>query len=264
MVSLSRSFNTNSGGATFFSESGNMADAEYLQPILESYGTFRPLNTVPAFSVHLLAALALEIVAIVFAVQHPDESSKCREYFIIIYIHVGLWFVTLIIDQIVRRKHYNLRIVGYLEFYNDTKIHHQLPLYVVSLWNTIIMCVQAIAQQFYPDNFAEKCIKSGTMSPITYLCAFITFEFCVIAGININYIIRVQRFNKQKAPPDVQKEEWNACMSPEPTEIGSPMRGEKLYDFLQKQADLIRFLKEHNAKLGEKLMVLSAQMQARG
>jgi hypothetical protein len=77
-------------------------------------------------------------------------------------------------------------------------------------------------------------------------------------------LVRVQRFNKQKAPPDVQKEEWNACMSPEPTEIGSPMRGEKLYDFLQKQADLIRFLKEHNAKLGEKLMVLSAQMQARG
>jgi hypothetical protein len=78
-----------------------MADAEYLQPILESYGTFRPLNTVPAFSVHLLAALALEIVAIVFAVQHPDESSKCREYFIIIYIHVGLWFVTLVMQQYI-------------------------------------------------------------------------------------------------------------------------------------------------------------------
>ncbi|EFA05885.1 transmembrane protein 192 [Tribolium castaneum] len=264
MVSLSRSFNTNSGGATFFSESGNMGDPEHLQPILESYGTFRPLNTVPVFSLHLLFTLALEIVAIVFAVQHPDEKYKCREYFIIIYIHAGLWFLTLIVDQIARRKHYNLRILGYLEFYNKTHIHHRLPLYVVSLWNAVIMIIQAIAQQFYPDNFAEKCINGGTMSPIGYLCALITFEFCLIAGININYIFKVQRFNKQKAPPDVQREEWNASMSPEATEIGSPLRGEKLYDFLQKQADLIRFLKEHNAKLGEKLMVLSAQMQARG
>lgn len=77
------------------------------------------------------------------------------------------------------------------------------------------------------------------------------------------FLVKVQRFNKQKPPPDVQREEWNACVSPEATEIGSPLRGEKLYDFLQKQADLIRFLKEHNAKLGEKLMVLTAQMQAR-
>ncbi|RZC04995.1 transmembrane protein 192 [Asbolus verrucosus] len=264
MVSLSRSFNTNSGGATFFSESGNMGDSEYLQPILESYGTFRPLNTAPIFSIHLISTLVLEIAAIVFAVQHPDEKNKCREYFIIIYAHAGLWFLTLILDQVARKKHYNLRILGYLEFYQKTQVHYRLPLYIVSLWNAIMMLIQALMQQYYPDNFAEKCIKGGTMSPIGYLCAFITFEFCLIAGININYIVKVWRFNKQKAPPDVQKEEWNACISPEATEIGSPMTGEKLYDFLQKQADLIRFLREHNAKLGEKLMVLSAQMQARG
>ena len=73
-----------------------MADSEYLQPILESYGTFRPLNTVPAFSIHLLVTLALEILAIIYAVKHPDESSRCQEYFIVIYVHVGLWFITLV------------------------------------------------------------------------------------------------------------------------------------------------------------------------
>ncbi|KAJ3648898.1 hypothetical protein Zmor_020667 [Zophobas morio] len=263
MVSLSRSFNTNSGGATFFSESGNMADSEYLQPILESYGTFRPLNTVPAFSIHLLVTLALEILAIIYAVKHPDESSRCQEYFIVIYVHVGLWFITLIVDQVARKKHYNMRILGYLEFYNNTAVHHRLPFYTVSLCSAVLVLIQALMQQYYPDNFAEKCINGGAMSPTGYLCALITFEFCLIAGININYIIKVRKFNKQKAPPDVQKEEWNACQSPEATEVGSPMRGEKLHDFLQKQADLIRFLKEHNAKLGEKLMVLSAQLQAR-
>lgn len=85
-------------GATFFSESGNMADTEHLQPVIESYGTFRPLTTVPVFSLHLLFALALEIVAVVFAVQHPDPKNKCQEYFIIIYIHAGLWFLTLVCE----------------------------------------------------------------------------------------------------------------------------------------------------------------------
>lgn len=75
--------------------------------------------------------------------------------------------------------------------------------------------------------------------------------------------MKVHKFNRQQAPPDVQREEWNACANPETIEVGAPMAGERLQDFLQKQADLIRFLKEHNAKLGEKIMILSAQMQTR-
>lgn len=73
-----------------------MADTQHLQPILESYGTFKPLGTIPAFSIHLFCTLALEVIAIVFAIRHPNENSKCREYFIIIYIHAGLWFLTLV------------------------------------------------------------------------------------------------------------------------------------------------------------------------
>lgn len=73
-----------------------MGDSQYLQPILESYGAFRPLKTIPAFSIHLLATLVLEIMAIVFAIKHPDEQSKCKEYFVIIYAHAALWFLTLV------------------------------------------------------------------------------------------------------------------------------------------------------------------------
>ncbi|KAJ8926542.1 hypothetical protein NQ314_021081 [Rhamnusium bicolor] len=264
MVSLSRSINTNSGGATFFSESVNMADREHLQPILDSYGTFRPLKTIPIFSIHLLYTLALNIIAIIYAVIHPNEKSKCKEYFIIIYIHIGLWFLTLVVDQLVKIKHHNLRLNGYLEFYQKTKLHISLPFYVVSLWSVALMLIQTIMQHFYPDDFAEKCIKDGALSPINYICALIIFEFCVLAGININYMLKVRNFNKQQPQPDVQREEWTACAAPEnfgQNEIGYKQLGDKVYDFLEKQADLIRHLKEHNARLGEKLMILSAQLQ---
>lgn len=83
-------------GATFFSESQTMDDRELLAPILESYGIFKPLKTVSLMSLHILATLALVVTAIVYAVLTPDVSMKCREYFLLIYIQIGLWFFTLV------------------------------------------------------------------------------------------------------------------------------------------------------------------------
>lgn len=96
MLEFLKSFLETFQGATFFSESINVEDRALLQPILDSYGVFKPLRTSPVVSLHLLFTLALDIVAIVYAVIHPDEKSKCREYFIIIYLHIGLWFFTLV------------------------------------------------------------------------------------------------------------------------------------------------------------------------
>lgn len=73
-----------------------MEDREHLEPILESFGVF-PVKTIPYVSFHLLFTVILNIVAIVFAILHPDEKSKCKEYFIIIYMHIALWFLTLVI-----------------------------------------------------------------------------------------------------------------------------------------------------------------------
>lgn len=73
-----------------------MEDREYLQPILASYGMFRPLRTHYAFILHLIATVALDIAAIVLTVLRPDERFNCREYFFLIYGHVGLWILTLV------------------------------------------------------------------------------------------------------------------------------------------------------------------------
>lgn len=266
MVSLSRSANMNAGGATFFSESTNMDDREYLQPILESYGIFKPLKTILPFSIHLLTVFILEIMAIVFTVIQLNNDYRCREYFILIYAHVALWFFTLIIDQVARVEHYNLRMNGYLEFYKKTQTHHQLPFYIVSMWTAVILLLQTVMQNFYPDDFLERCVKGGFLSPICYICVILSLEFLVILFVSGKYIRQVHKFNDQKPLPDVQKEEWNACSSSETFaqgEIGYRQLGDKVYDFIEKQADLIRHLKDHNARLGEKLMVVNAQLQGR-
>lgn len=40
------------------------------------------------------------------------------------------------------------------------------------------------------------------------------------------------------------------------------MRDSEMADLLEKQADLIHYLKDHNIKLNQKLMVLNAQVRS--
>lgn len=148
---------------------------------------------------------------------------------------------------------------GYLEFYKQTQVHHRLPFYTVSLINTVLMFIQAFIQHFYQDNFTDRCLKGGIKSPIGYVCLLTSFEFLCIAFVNISYIgklriirvfvlkwlfvVRVRQFNIKKPPPDVQKEEWNACSAPETFaqgEIGYRQLGDKVYDFLEKQVRLLK------------------------
>lgn len=56
------------------------------------------------------------------------------------------------------------------------------------MWTVAILFVETLMQHFYPDDFAERCVKAGTLSPISYIAAAITVEVCVVAGVNINYI----------------------------------------------------------------------------
>ncbi|CAH1183019.1 unnamed protein product [Ceutorhynchus assimilis] len=265
MVSLSRSYNTNSGGATFFSESVNMDDRELLQPVLDSFGGFAPIRTAPLYSFHLLFTFVLDIVAIVYAVTHPALDSKCTEYFVILYLHVALWFITFAIHLITKRIHHQVRLNGYLEFYKNAEAHTSLPLITVSLWTVALLLVQTLMVHYYPDDFAKKCLEGGTLSPRAYICALVTLEFCTIAGINVSYIMKVWKFNQQQAPPDVLKGEWLSSANPETfsqNEVGYKEMGSRVYDFLEKQADLIRYLKEHNARLAQKVMTLSAQLRS--
>ncbi|VEN43820.1 unnamed protein product [Callosobruchus maculatus] len=264
MVSLNRSVNMNSGGATFFSESVNVDDREHLHPTAQEIGPFKPLQTGNLFSLHLLFTIVLDVIAIYYAVEHPDPKSKCREYFAILYIHIGLWIFTLVVDQITRKAHHNLKLNGYLEFHKESQVQVVLPLYIVSLWSVVLMFIQTLMQHFYPDDFAEKCLKGGALSPISYVCAFIIVESCIIAGVNVNYIMKVRNFNKLKPPPDVLKDEWVPGTSPINVgegEVGYRSPEGNVCDLLEKQADLIIHLQQNNERLSKKVIALSAQIQ---
>lgn len=73
-----------------------MEDRGQLEPILASYGIFKPLRTVLPFVLHLSSSLAIEILALVYVFLHPNEQNRCKEYFIVIYAQAALWFLTFV------------------------------------------------------------------------------------------------------------------------------------------------------------------------
>ncbi|XP_023714736.1 transmembrane protein 192 isoform X2 [Cryptotermes secundus] len=272
MVSLSRNYNTSSGGGVFFSDAslsvsaaGDDDDSQLLQPVLctDMAKKFTPLNTVVAVTVELFLCVTMLATAIVLAVVWPENMERCAPYFIILYIHAAFWCVALIVDNHIRQKHHALRVNGYLEFYQHTHQHSRIPFYIVSLWNTVLLALSTAFSHLYKD-FRQQCNISEFLKPVNYLCVFIAVETTVLAYFMVIYICKVIKFNRSKPPPDVQREEWMMNFiqdSYSGGEVGYRERGDHIHDLLEKQADLIRYLKDRNTKLSHKIMLLSRQIQ---
>ncbi|XP_021917710.1 transmembrane protein 192 isoform X3 [Zootermopsis nevadensis] len=167
-----------------------------------------------------------------------------------------------IVDNHIKQKHHALRVNGYLEFYQQTYSHSRIPFYIVSFWNALLLVSSTLLQHLYED-FKQQCSVDGFSKPVNHLCVFIAVETAVLACVILLYIRKVIQFNRSKPPPDVEREEWMRSFiqdSYSGGEVGYRERGDHIYDLLEKQADLIRYLKDRNAKLSHKIMLLSSQI----
>lgn len=262
MVSLIRNWQGSNTGGRFFEDSsvatsGRMEDGQ-LDPILatEDDDGFRPLRTVPAFSFHLLVSTCISLTGVILAATWED-SRRCEAYFIMLYMRAAFWLITFLIDHYVKRHHEKLRLDGYHDFHRATTGHRAVPLQIVSLWNTFLLAVQALIQHYYGDAFAEKCVVVGFLSPIVYITMFCSLETFVLAVVNGSYIGKVVRFNRTAAPPDaLQGSRGHSSGS-----LGLTQRGLSTAELLEKQADLINYLKDHNLKLNQKIMQMNAAVR---
>jgi len=90
-------------------------------------------------------------------------------------------------DHFVKIQHNNLRMKGYHDFHRDTNMQKGIPLQLVSLWNSMLLAVQALIHHFYAENFWEHC-AAGWLSPVSYVTAFTVAENVVLAVSHSLYI----------------------------------------------------------------------------
>ncbi|XP_055851266.1 transmembrane protein 192 [Episyrphus balteatus] len=248
--------NTNENGNETGQPQTSTDRSQLLDPVLTSSAdtNFKPLKTVPAFSIHLLISTAISFTGVLLAAGSPPEK-RCQAYFTMLYLRAVFWVLTYLFDHFVKHQHEELRLNGYHDFHRTTAMHKGVPLHVVSLWNTTILAVQALMQHYYGDHFAEHCAE-GFLSPISYITTFNILETMVLGCINGSYIVRVRKFNKSGHPPDALT--GTICTE---GSLGLLQSRNNAAELLEKQADLINFLKDHNLKLNQKLMQLNAQVR---
>lgn len=174
-----------------------------------------------------------------------------------LYLRAAFWIVTYLFDHLVRKHHEKLRLDGYHDFHRTVESHKGIPLQIVSLWNTFLLAIQALIQHYYGDAFGEKCLVVGLLSPIVYISAFSGLETIVLAIVNGSYIAKVVRFNRTASPPDALQDNRGFSGG----SLGLTQRGLSTAELLEKQADLIKYLKDHNLKLNQKIMQMNAQVR---
>ncbi|XP_048507979.1 transmembrane protein 192 isoform X2 [Athalia rosae] len=208
----------------------------------------------------------LEITGITFVCLWPQEQNKCDTYFILLYLHCAYWLVIMLVDQLLKLKHHHLRISGYLDFYQSTYQHIRAPFFVASLWNTAYLMLAVILHQTHQTDYEKYCRASEWITPVNYILLLTTLELAVIVPTYVNYIRRVVKFNRLRPLPDVTREEWLSSFTQDSYagggEVGCQQKGSKLVELLEKQADLIRYLRDHNVKLSHRMMMLAAQRRA--
>lgn len=203
-------------------------------------------------ALHVVFVILSCLVAIMCILEEHD-MEQCNSALqpvggaaAIVYGKVFLWAVVLLFTVCVKYHHRQARSRGYLQFYRQTHEVIHLPLVLHSAGNTLLLWLVAAK---LPEDLR------------TYLVLTVLgVELLVSLPCLTYYTVKVVQFNRERAPPDVSQEEHlhNFSVTSVPTETGF-REGSNLAEVVDKQADLIEYLKQHNTLLSRRLLNLTAQ-----
>jgi len=135
--------------------------------------------------------------------QHGKLTSLCKidPFSILIYSHTFYWVCHLFADQYLKHHHRRARLLGYLEFYINTKNLRRSPFYIISGGNAIILITStALSDSCYPKENCPKWVN------IELLRAIICLECLIVSFMWTKYIVRVKKFKKDNQKPDIYRD----------------------------------------------------------
>lgn len=199
--------------------------------------------------------VVLSVVVAIMCILENTSLEQCNSMLqpvggqgAIIFSKAFLTILVVLYTHHVKQHHSQIRSRGYLQFYRQMQEIIHWPLMVHSFGNTLLLFVLTAK--------ISKEIRTYLM--LTVLGA----ELLVAVPCLVYYFVKVLQFNRERPAPDVSHEEHvhNFSVSSVPTET-SLREGSSLAEVVDKQADLIEYLKQHNALLSRRLLQLTAQSQ---
>lgn len=176
----------------------------------------------------------------------------------LILLHVGLWVVIFICDRVLQYQHHQSQAKGYLEFFRETKELRRIPHAILSLGNAVLLVIYAVMG--HDSNKSDR----GDLALYNILQIIFTVEFIISVPGILWYLVKVIKFNVRRPLPDAEDSDFlnvytnNGASS---LSVTGYRDNDYLDEVLEKQADMIRYLQQHNTNLGKRLMKLTAQQE---
>ncbi|XP_051993535.1 transmembrane protein 192-like [Xyrauchen texanus] len=201
--------------------------------------------------------VVLCIVITVFCWVSDEHSAQCTAALqgidskaVVLLGKVALWVLVFIYDRFVQHHHSAVRQRGYLDFYRMTRGIKNLPLLIHSAGNAAVLTVIA------PSSLLDVRVKNLS---VYLLLAIICLELLLSVICLLRYSVHVVKFNSKKPLPDINEEERShGCSTDVQAETGF-RDGSSLEELVEKQADLIDYLKQHNSHLSKRILSLTSQ-----
>lgn len=220
---------------------------------------FQPIHTAWIALFQLIFFIAFETLQFVLSeLVNPASLSlggPDPPFYFLLVLHVSLWVVVFISDRILQCLHHKSQANGYLQFFRETKELRRLPHAILSLGNAVLLLIVAV--------FSNKS-HEGSLARYSILQIVFSIEFVICVPGIMWYLVKVVKFNRKRPLPDAQNVDFvsqNYGDAPGTLSITGYRDNDYLDEVLEKQADMIRYLQQHNANLGKRLMKLTTQQR---
>ncbi|XP_075866868.1 transmembrane protein 192 isoform X2 [Microcebus murinus] len=220
---------------------------------------FHPLPTV-------VIANLLQVIHVVFVIlafltgvlcSYPDPNEdKCpgnytnplKAQTVIILGKVILWVLHLLLERYIQHHHSKARRHGYGWIYRSTRHLKSLALTAHSAGNTALLLTLSL-QHSFPE---------PSRVYLDLILAILALELLCSLTCLLIYTVKIRRFNKAKPQPDVLEEEKIYAYPRNTTSETGFRTLSRLEEVVEKQADIIVYLKRHNALLSKRLLALTS------
>lgn len=237
-----------------------MTESATLSLVASTEQTGRKINTTWLIFLEIFILIAVWVCSFLLPVLCARDKCGTDPVALILYIVGGVWFLQLLFDRFYRNQHYRSRLYGYLSFYRRTRNIRRLPLTIASAGTACLLIVtQILSTKCEPDN-----LKCGPLDKDGYMQIVVSISCAIQIILLIIYSIRTISFNSSGASPDVNQEEMVTSFL-QTNSVSSDVGfrdGGLLDQVLERQADMIRYLKQHNEQLSKKILVLSEENQS--
>ena len=202
--------------------------------------------------------------SLVFVNDDNHKTSIKHERLLAIFciFHSLLWVMVAGMDRIVQWRHRVMRRKGYLKFYRRMRNIRRVPFVMISTGTAALLIFLSALYYCHltkrHDNDDITVYKTFTAFHAMYI--IVGIEVIISVPCLLYYIFQATKFNCQNPAPDVIQETTSVSNSPTATLTSVGFRdGEDLDELLERQADMIRYLQQHNASLGRRIMELQSR-----